>query len=129
MKVANSDIDALYPLNIDFPPVVIDQTNFRISDVIKRNRAGEQVLGHTNLQYDFDYKDTANFDKINPFNTLGMDLDDILQVAKDNNAAVIDLQNKLGEFDARLDTSKDVKPNDQSNPQPPAAAPAAAPQG
>lgn len=117
-KLSNADIDALYPLNIKFPPVQIDQTNFRISDVIKRNRAGEQVLGHTNLQYDFDYKDQANFEKVNPFNTLGMDLDDILQVAKDNNSAVLDLQNKLGEFDARLDTSKDVVSNVQSNSQP-----------
>lgn len=119
MKLSNISIDGKFKAITDFPPVVVDQTNFRISDVIKRNRAGEQVLGHTNMQYDFDYKDKANYDTINPFNALGFDLDDVIVVAKDNNKAVLDLQNNLGEISsqiAKLDKSKDTTPPASSDP-------------
>ena len=120
MKLSNSSIDGYFKHIIGFPPVVIDQTNVRISEVIKRNRAGEQILGHINMQYDFDYKDKANYDSINPFNALGFDLDDVIVVAKDNNKAVLDLQNNLGEINsqlAQLDKSKDTVPAPSSSSQ------------
>ena len=61
-----------------FPAVVVDQTNCRISEVIKRNLAGEQVMGNNNQSYDYT-NESKDYDpeKVNPFNDMGFDLDDV----------------------------------------------------
>ena len=119
MKLANCDINKVCPLEIKFPPVVVDQTNFRISEIIKRNKAGEQVLGDKNMQYDFDYRDEANFEKVNPLADFGFDLDDVIHLADKNAVKVTDLQNRLGELKLDLDTSKEDEPKTtpQASPQ------------
>lgn len=109
---------------VKYPPVVVEQTNFHISDIIRKNQAGQQVLGVKNLQFDFHNGDkNPDFEKVNPFSDMGFDLDDVIQLAERNGRAVTDLQNRLGELQAQtLDKSKDVE-------SPTQAAPAAAPQG
>lgn len=90
-----------------FPKVTVDQTNFRISDVIKRNLAGEQVLGNKNLS--FDYEDSSkvpDFEKVNPFSDMGFDLDDVISLAHKTGQQVSDLQNRQGEIKAALDKAK-----------------------
>lgn len=90
-----------------FPPVVVDQTNFRISDIIKRNLAGEQVMGHQDLSYD--YENTSkdpDFDNVNPFSDMGFNLDDVILLANKTSKQVTDLQNKQGELKAELDKAK-----------------------
>lgn len=89
----------------DFPQVVVDQSNFRVGDIIRRNLAGEQVLGQNNLQYDFN-PDKPDFDKLNPFNDMGFNLDDVIMLAHRNGQQVTDLQNRLGELKQELDQSK-----------------------
>lgn len=68
MKLSNLDIVKNDKKISDFPPVVVDQTNVRISDIIRRNLAGEQVLGTTKLQFDYlgSEVENASFD-VNPF--------------------------------------------------------------
>ena len=82
-----------------YPAVVVDQTNFRISDIIKRNLAGEQVMGNQNLGYDYT-NETKDYDpeKVNPFNDMGFDLDNVIRLAKENGQQVSDLQNRQGEL-------------------------------
>lgn len=98
---------------IGFPKVVVDQTNFRISDIIKRNLAGEQVMGNQNLSYDYQ-NGSKEYDpeKLNPFNDIGFDLDDVIRLAKSNGQQVTDLQNRLGELKQQLDQAKQL---DQDN--------------
>lgn len=98
----------------DFPSVVVDQTNVRISDIIKRNLAGEQVLGNQNLSYDYT-SENQNYDpeKVNPFNDIGFNLDDVIVLAQKNGQQVTDLQNRLGELKRQLDQAKqEEKPAD-----------------
>lgn len=91
----------------DFPKVSVDQTNFRISDIIKRNLAGEQVLGNQNLQYDYESSSKEpDFDNVNPFSDMGFDLDDVIRLARINGQKVTDLQNRQGEIKAALDKAK-----------------------
>lgn len=109
---------------VNYPPVIVEQTNFRISDIIRKNQAGQQVLGVKNLQFDFHAGDkNPDFETVNPFNNMGFDLDDVITLAERNGRAVTDLQNRLGELKVQqLDNSKDTD-------SPTVAAPAAAPQG
>ena len=105
-----------------FPPVVVEQTNFRISEIIKRNQAGQQVLGVKNLQ--FDYKSDAKnppFDYVNPFNDIGFNLDDVIRLAERKGQEVTDLQNRFGELKQELDKSKQTDPEPPAQPTPPAA--------
>ena len=52
-KISNLDIVKNDVKIGNFPPVAVEQTNVRISDIIRRNLAGEQVLGTTKLAYDY----------------------------------------------------------------------------
>lgn len=91
----------------DFPKVTVDQTNFRISDIIKRNLAGEQVMGNQNLQYDYESTSQApDFETVNPFSDMGFNLDDVIFLANKNGQRVTDLQNRQGELKAALDKAK-----------------------
>lgn len=93
----------------DFPKVVVDQTNYHIGDIIRRNLAGEQVLGNQNLAYDFELSDKNPSDRVNPFSDMGFDLDDVIRVARENGLSIAEMQNRIGEFKAELDKSKSVK--------------------
>lgn len=105
-----------------FPKVVVDQTNFRISDIIKRNLAGEQILGVKNLSYDFESSDQEpDFETVNPFNGLDFDLDDLITFANVNQRKIADLQNRLGEIKADLDKSKKEVPAVPAAPAAPVA--------
>ena len=91
----------------DFPKVTVDQTNFRISDIIKRNLAGEQVMGNNNLSYDYENTSKSpDFDTVNPFSDMGFDLDDVIRLAHINGQKVTDLQNRQGELKQALDKAK-----------------------
>lgn len=102
-----------------YPKVVVDQTNFRIGDIIKRNLAGEQVMGNQNLNYDYT-NESQNYDpeKVNPFNDIGFDLDDVVVLAKSNGIQVTELQNRAGELKSELDKAKQVE-KEKINPQAP----------
>lgn len=99
-KIKNSDIVAKCKPFKGFPKVAVDQTNVRISDIIRRNLAGEQVMGTTKLAYDYlgteEFKDM----KVNPFNTLDFDLDDLIRLAAENGRRIDELQTRAGELDA-----------------------------
>lgn len=101
-KISNFDIVKNDKKIGNFPVVVVDQTNVRISDIIKRNLAGEQVMGTNKLA--FDYMGTEEFTsmKVNPFNTIGFDLDDLIQVASENGLTISDLRDKKGRLDKAL---------------------------
>lgn len=93
-----------------YPKVVVDQTNFRISDIIKRNLAGEQVMGNQNLGYDYmSDSPNPNTDKVNPFSDIGFDLDSVIMLAKETGQQVTELQNRQGEIKAALDKAKQVE--------------------
>lgn len=114
----------------DFPAVVVDQSNFHISDIIKRNLAGEQVMGNTNLQYDFESVDAADYDRVNPFADMGFDLDDVIRLANENGQRVTDLQNRQGELKQQLDKALSEEAAKNATPQPsPAPVPAPSPEG
>lgn len=106
-----------------FPKVVVDQTNFRIGDIIKRNLAGEQVMGNQNLNYDYT-NESQKYDpeKVNPFNDIGFDLDDVVVLAKSNGIQVTELQNRAGELKSELDKAKQVE-KEKINPQAPVEKP------
>lgn len=108
-KLTNVQILEKFKPSVKFPPVVVEQTNFRISDIIRKNQAGQQVLGVKNLQFDYhNGEKNPDFEKVNPFNNMGFDLDDVITLAERNGRAVTDLQNRLGELQAQnLDKSKD----------------------
>lgn len=115
-----------------FPKVTVDQTNFRISDVIKRNLAGEQVMGNKNLS--FDYEDSSknpDYDRVNPFSDMGFDLDDVIRLANETGQRVTDLQNRQGELKQALDKAKkEEEAAAAAAPvQSPAPAPAPSPEG
>lgn len=96
---------------IDFPPVIVDQTNCRISDIIRKNQAGEQVMGVKNLQFDYRFDDkNADFEKVNPFSGLNFDLDDVITLAERTGQAVTDLQNRQGELKAQIDQARSEEP-------------------
>lgn len=107
MKLSNVDIIAIDKPIKDFPAVTVDQRNYRISEIIRRNLAGEQVLGNNNLSYDYTNAD-QNYDpeKINPFNKPGFDLDDVIVLARENGQRVTDLQNQYGELKLALDKAR-----------------------
>lgn len=105
----------------DFPAVVVDQTNVRISDIIKRNLAGEQVMGNQNLSYDYTSENQSyDPEKVNPFNDIGFNLDDVILLAEKNGQQVTALQNRLGEIKRELDKSKqEEKPVESKEPAAP----------
>lgn len=125
MKLKNEEISALYAPKTVYPPVVVEQTNCRISEIIRRNQAGQQVLGQKNLQFDY-HGDTKNKDcyTVNPFSDIGFNLDDVILLAERKGREVTELQNRLGELKADLDKSKNVENGDGEG----AGAPAPAPQ-
>lgn len=85
-----------------FPEVAVDQTNVRISDIIRRNLAGEQVLGTTKLAYD--YLGTEQFTSmdVNPFNTMDFDLDDSIRLADKVGATISDLTSEQTKINSQL---------------------------
>lgn len=91
----------------DFPPVVVDQTNARIGDVIRRSLSGEQILGNNNLSFDYrsDSKN-PNFERVNPFVDMGFDLDDVIALARRTGQQVSELMNRQSELKASLDEAK-----------------------
>lgn len=108
-KISNEKICELYAPNVKYPAVIVEQTNFRISDIIRKNQAGQQVLGVKNLQFDYHNGDkNINFEKVNPFSDMGFDLDDIIVLAERNGKTVTELQNKMGEIRADLDKAKNT---------------------
>lgn len=110
MKISNIDIVKKDKPIGDFPPVVVEQTNVRISDIIKRNLAGEQVLGTTKLAYD--YLGTEEFQTmdVNPFNTMGFDLDDLVLLADKVGKRIDELQDQKGRLDQqKLELEKKIK--------------------
>lgn len=104
-----------------FPPVVVDQSNFHISDIIRRNLAGEQVMGNTNLQYDFESAEGADYDRVNPFVDMGFDLDDVIRLANENGKRVTDLQNRQGELKQQLDQALSEEAQQKTPPATPPA--------
>lgn len=106
----------------DFPPVVVDQTNARIGDVIRRSLSGEQILGNNNLS--FDYRSDSlnpNYEKVNPFNDMGFDLDDVILLARKNGQQVQELLNKQSEIKASLDEAQQQASPDVQAPDAPKA--------
>ncbi len=83
----------------DFPEVVVDQTNVRISDIIRRNLAGEQVLGTTKLAYDYLGTEQFTSMEVNPFNNIGFDLDDMIVLAEKVGKRIDELQDQKGRLD------------------------------
>lgn len=122
-----SALDRLCQPNVinDFPKVTVDQTNFRIGDIIKRNLAGEQVMGDTHMSYDYENSsDDPNFDKVNPFSDMGFNLDDVITLAHQTSQQVTDLQNRQGELKASLDKAKKEQEEvTKVTPEPAAPAP------
>lgn len=113
-----------------FPKVTVDQTNFRISQVIKRNLAGEQVMGNNNLQFDFeDGSKSPDYDKVNPFSDMGFDLDDVIALAHSNGQQVSELQNRQGELKQALDQAKQEEADKNKPVSTPAPAPAPSSEG
>lgn len=100
-KLSNADIVKNGNPIVIFPKVVVDQTNVRISDMIRRNLAGEQVFGNNNLAFDYtgDQDPKAGI-KVNPFNNMGFDLDDVIKLANDNGKTIQELQDRKGSLDA-----------------------------
>lgn len=106
-KLTNSDIVSLNEPLSNFPAVKVDQRNFRISEIIRRNQAGEQVMGDNHMVFDFSSSDNnPDLEKVNPFNDIGFDLDDVIKLANSNGKRVTDLQNYAGELKAALDKAK-----------------------
>lgn len=89
-----------------FPKVAVDQTNVRISDIIRRNLAGEQVLGTTKLAYDYLGTEEFKTMDVNPFNNPGFDLDDLVILAERVGVSISDLQNRKGQIDKELAEAK-----------------------
>lgn len=85
-----------------FPEVPVDQTNVRISDIIRRNLAGEQVLGTTKLAYDFLGTEEFMSMEVNPFNTLDFDLDDTIRLADKVGMQISDLTSEKATLDKAL---------------------------
>lgn len=110
-KISLADIVAQSEGIKGFPKVVVDQTNVRISDIIKRNLAGEQILGETHLSYDYTNSDQKyDPEKVNPFSRMGFDLDDVIQLAAQTGQQISDLQNQYGELKAKaIAAQKEVK--------------------
>lgn len=107
-----------------FPKVTVDQTNFRISDIIKRNLAGEQVLGNNNLNFDYeDASKVADFERVNPFSDIGFDLDDVIRLAHQTSRQVTDLQNRQGELKQSLDKAMQEEADKAKNAAPAVKAP------
>lgn len=103
MKLSNSEIVKNDKKISDFPPVVVDQTNVHISDIIKRNLAGEQVLGTTKLSYDYlgGENEPSSFE-VNPFSDPGFDLDDMIVLADKVGMRITDLQDRKGKLDQAI---------------------------
>lgn len=101
-KLSNMAISTMEEGISGFPEVVVDQTNVRISDIIRRNLAGEQVLGTTKLAYDFlGTEEFKNMD-VNPFNTLDFDLDDTIRLADKVGMQISDLTSEKAARDKAL---------------------------
>lgn len=102
MKLSNREIVKNDKLLRDFPPVAVEQTNYRISDIIRRNLAGEQVSGTTKIAFDF-LGDEKNVNaKVNPFSRMGFDLDDLIVEAAKVGKTISDLQDEKGRIDKEL---------------------------
>lgn len=125
-KLTNMDIVSKDEALSNFPAVKVDQRNFRISEIIRRNQAGEQVMGDNHMVFDFTSSDkNPDLEKVNPFNDIGFDLDDVIKLAQRNGQRVTDLQNYAGELKAALDKAKKEEQEKVSAPAPaPAPAPA-----
>lgn len=89
-----------------YPKTPVDQTNVRISDIIRRNLAGEQVMGNTNIA--FDYLGTEEFTsmEVNPFNNPGFDLDDVILLADKVGKTITELQDDKGRLDKEVVEAK-----------------------
>lgn len=107
-KISNFDIVKNDKVITDFPAVVVDQTNVHISDIIRRNLAGEQVLGTTKLAYDYAGTEQHTDMEVNPFNTLGFDLDDTIILADRVGVQIADLQDRSGKLDKDLIAQKEL---------------------
>ena len=101
-KIKNCDIVAKSKPLKGYPKVAVDQTNVRISDIIRRNLAGEQVMGTTKLAYDYLGNEEFKSMQVNPFNTLDFDLDDLIRLAAENGRTIDELQTRRGEIDAEM---------------------------
>lgn len=110
MKISCYDIVKNDKLIGDFPAVVVEQTNVRISDIIKRNLAGEQVLGTTKLAYDYLGTEEFTSMEVNPFNNMGFDLDDMILLADKVGKRIDELQDQKGRLDQqKLELEKKIK--------------------
>lgn len=99
-KISNAEIVKNGSPSVKFPKVVVDQTNVRISDLIRRNLAGEQVFGNTHLAFDYSGEEDPKAGiKVNPFNNIGFDLDDVIKLANENGKTIQDLQDRKGALD------------------------------
>lgn len=107
MKLSNLDIVKNDKLINDFPEVAVEQTNVRISDIIRRNLAGEQVLGTTKLAYDYLGTEQFTSMEVNPFNRMDFDLDDVILLADRLDTQIIHLQDEKGRLDKELIASKE----------------------
>lgn len=107
MKLSNLDIVKNDKLINDFPEVAVEQTNVRISDIIRRNLAGEQVLGTTKLAYDYLGTEQFTSMEVNPFNRMDFDLDDVILLADRLDTFVNHLQDEKGRLDKELIASKE----------------------
>lgn len=128
MKLKNEEISAKFVPQTIYPAVVVEQTNCRISEIIRRNQAGQQVLGQKNLQFDY-HGDTKNKDcyTVNPFSDIGFNLDDVIILAERKGREVTELENRLGELKADLDKSKNTENGAGESAGAPAPAPSPAP--
>lgn len=99
MKLSNIDIVKNDKKIEDFPAVAVEQTNFRISDIIRRNLAGEQVMGTTKLAYDYLGTEEFTSMEVNPFNNPGFDLDDMILLAEKVGKRIDELQDQKGRLD------------------------------
>lgn len=107
MKLSNIDIVKNDKLINNFPEVAVEQTNVRISDIIRRNLAGEQVLGTTKLAYDYLGTEQFTSMNVNPFNTIDFDLDDVILLADRLDTQITNLQDEKGRLDKELIASKE----------------------
>lgn len=87
--------------------VPIDQiTDTSVAAMIRRATSGQPVLGHPDMVYDGQDRDA----KQNPLNSLGLDLDDVIEISKANNQEISDLKDKYDNLQKKkIDTgSKEV---------------------
>lgn len=88
--------------------IPVDQvSDTSVASIVRRATSGQPILGDPNQVYD----GAERTDKVNPLNNMGFDLDDLIDVAKDNNKTIEQLKDQYDMLKADS-LATDTKPAD-----------------